>query len=251
MNEAHVSTTALSDMHGAAARSSGWTAGRIAALVIGMLLALLALVLLGAGGTGVWADRTQRDAGYVTTSVHDFSTSGAAIVTERTELGSAGVGWLYSPGLLGKVRIRAIPSASAKPLFVGIGPSAHVDSYLGRVRHTVVSDFWTDKVEQVAGRTAVAAPAKQGFWAASDAGRGARTLVWKPRDGSWTVVVMNADGRPGLYVGTELGARFPVVLWVSLGVLAAGAFFLAGGTLLIAGALRGRREGGAGETAQG
>jgi hypothetical protein len=248
MNEAHASTTALPESRHAT-RTSGWSARRLAALAIGSLLILLALVLLGAGATGVWADRTQRDAGYVTTGVHDFSTRGAAIVTEPTELGSAGVGWLYAPVLLGRLRIRATPTGAAKALFVGIGPAADVDRYLGRAQRTVVTDFWTDEVEQVAGSTTVAAPAKQAFWVASDTGRGARTVVWKPRNGSWTVVVMSADGRPGLDVGTELGARLPAVLWIALGVLAAGAFFLAGGALLIAGALRGRRRGGAGETA--
>jgi hypothetical protein len=64
--------------------------------VIGGLLVLLSLALLGTGGTALWADRTQRDAGYVTTDVHQFSTSGSALMTEPTDLGSAGVGWLYS-----------------------------------------------------------------------------------------------------------------------------------------------------------
>ena len=52
---------------------------------------------------------------------------------------------------------------------------------------------------------------------------------------------MNADGRPGIDVGADLGARMPAVLWIALGVLLAGAVFLAGGGLLIAGAIRGRR----------
>ena len=60
------------------ARPSGWTPGRITALVIGALLVLVSIGLLGVGGTGLWADLTQRDpAGYVTTDVHAFSTSGS------------------------------------------------------------------------------------------------------------------------------------------------------------------------------
>src|SRR6476469_2336324 len=94
----------------AAARSSGWAGHSIAALVIGALLGLIALALLGAGGTAVWADLTQRDAGYVTSGGHEFSTAGSALAPERTQLGSSGVGWLYSPGLLGKVRIRVTPT---------------------------------------------------------------------------------------------------------------------------------------------
>ena len=80
MNESQVTQTALPEAtpprSEAVSRASGWTAGRITAIVIGTLLVLLSLALLGAGGTALWADRTQRDGGYVTTDVHEFSTSG-------------------------------------------------------------------------------------------------------------------------------------------------------------------------------
>src|SRR5262245_15796108 len=103
-----------------------WNAGRVAALAIGTVLALLALVLLGAGGTALWADRTQRDDGYVISGGHEFSTSGSALVTRETELGATGVGWLYGPGLLGKVRIRVTPRHQGSSVFVGIGRSDDV-----------------------------------------------------------------------------------------------------------------------------
>jgi hypothetical protein len=226
----------------AAARPSRWTGGRIAALVIGALLVLLSLVLLGGGGTALWADRTQRDAGYVTTDVHEFSTSGSALATVSTELGSAGVGWLYSPGLMDKVRIRVTPTSSDGPLFVGIGPSTDVDRYLAGVSHTVISEFWGDKTEAVNGGTPPFPPGAQNFWVASATGSGPQTLVWDPANGSWTVVVMNAEGRPGIDLRADLGARMPALLWIAVGVLAGGAIFMAGGALLIAGAIRGRRS---------
>ena len=224
-----------------ATRGSRWTAGRITALVIGVVLVLLALPLLGGGGTALWADLTQREGGYATTDVHEFSTSGSALATVSTELGSAGVGWLYAPGLLDKVRIRVTPASAGPPLFVGIGPTAEVDRYLTGVDHTVITEFWEDEVETVAGGTPQSAPGAQDFWVASSTGSGPRTLEWDPTDGSWTVVVMNADGRPGIDMGADLGARMPAVLWIALGVLIAGAVFLAGGGLLIAGAIRARR----------
>jgi len=225
----------------AAVRPSGWTGGRITALAIGALLVLVSLVLLGGGGTVLWADRTQRDAGYVTTDVHEFSTAGSALATDRTDLGSGGTGWLYAPGLLGKVRIRVTAADSGPPLFVGIGPSAGVDRYLAGVSHTVISDFWTSKVEAESGGAPASAPGTQDFWVASSSGPGDRTLTWDPANGSWTVVVMNADGRPGIDVRADLGARIPSLLWIALGVLIAGAVFATGGALLIAGALRRRR----------
>jgi len=222
-------------------RPSRWTAGPVTALVIGTLLVLFSLALLGAGGTAMWADRTQRDGGYVTTDVHTFSTSGSALATVSTELGSAGFGWLYSPGLLDEVRIRVTPTSSGPPLFVGIGRSTDVERYLAGVGHTVITEFWGDKTENVAGGAPRSAPGTQNFWVASDTGRGTRTVAWEPKDGSWTVVVMNEHAQPGIDVVADLGARMPAVTWIAVGVLAAGGLFLAGGALLIAGAIRGRR----------
>lgn len=240
-----MNTTGLSGAPGVedrgADRPSRWTPGRVTALVVGTLLVLFALALLGGGGTALWADRTQRDGGYVTSDVHTFSTSGSALATESTELGSAGIGWLYAPGMLDEVRIRVTPTSPGPPLFVGIGRSTDVERYLAGVGHTVITEFWGDETRNVAGGTPRSAPGTQNFWAASDTGRGTRTLVWEPKDGSWTVVVMNADARPGIDVGADLGARLPAVLWIALGVLAAGGLFLAGGVLLITGAIRGSR----------
>ena len=244
VNESHVSAPALHEGDAATSRSatrrSDWTTGRIAALVIGSLFVLLSVVLLGASGTALWADRTQRDGGFVTTDVHEFSTSGSALATERTELGSAGVGWLYSPGLLGEIRIRVTPSTGTKPLFVGIGPSADIDRYLAGVGHTVISDYWDETLDTVDGGTAGSTPAGQDFWVASATGTETQAVTWDPADGTWTVVVMNADGRPGIDVTADLGARLPAVLWIAVGGLAVGAVLLAGGVLLIAGAIRRR-----------
>jgi hypothetical protein len=214
------------------ARRSPWSAGRTTALVIGVLLVLVSLGFLGGGGTALWADRTQRDGGYVTTNVHQFSTTGSALVTEPTNLGSAGTGWLYAPGLLGNIRIRVTPQSPNGPLFVGIGPTSAVDHYMAGVGHTVISDFQGDKIESVSGSTAPAAPGTQHFWVASTTGNGQQTLGWKPVDGTWSVVVMNSNGQAGVHVGADLGARIPALPWIAVGLLVAGAVFLAGGALL-------------------
>jgi hypothetical protein len=160
------------------------------------------------------------------------------LATERIDLGSAGTGWLYSPALLGKVRIRVTPVRPGAVLFVGIGPSADVDRYLARVRHTLISDFWTSRVQAIGGGTAGSAPGTQGFWAASATGPGAQTLRWDPASGSWTVVVMNAGGRPGIHVRADLGAAMAALPWIAAGLLTAGAVVGAGGALLIAAAIR-------------
>ena len=252
MNERQVLSTAVSEGDSATlqelpqskggARASTWTAGTIAALVIGGLLCLVSLGLFASGGTAMWYDRTQREGGYVTTDVHEFSTPGSALATVPTDLGSAGTGWLYSPSVLGKVRIRVTPATSGSALFVGIGRSDDVDRYLAGVNHTVIDEFWGEEDHTVSGSAAASPPGAQDFWVASATGPGAQTLVWDPTGGSWSVVVMNADGRPGIDVGGDLGARIPALPWIAFGLLAAGAVFLAGGGLLIAGALWRRRS---------
>jgi hypothetical protein len=52
---------------------------------------------------------------------------------------------------------------------------------------------------------------------------------------------MNAAGRPGISVRADLGATYPDLLPIAVGLLAAGAVFGAGAALLIAGAIRRRR----------
>jgi hypothetical protein len=160
------------------------------------------------------------------------------LATEPADLDSPGVGWLYSQVLLGEVRIRVTPASTSSALFVGIGPADDVDRYLAGVSHTVISDFWTNRVEAIGGGTPGSAPGAQDFWAASATGPGAQTLTWDPANGSWTVVVMNADGRPGVDVRADLGATYPALLGIAIGVLVVGAAFLVGGVLLIAGAIR-------------
>ena len=227
-----------------AVRPPRWTAGRITALVIGSLLVLASVGLLGGGAVALWADHTQRDAaGYVTTDVHAFSTSGSALATEPAELDSPGVGWLYSSVLLGNVRIRVTPANADSALFVGIGPADEIDRYLAGVSHTVISDFWTDRVEAIGGGTPGSTPGAQDFWVDSATGLGAQTLTWDPANGSWSVVVMNADGRPGVDVRADLGATYPVLRGIAIGVLVIGALFLVGGGFLIAGAIRRSRAG--------
>jgi hypothetical protein len=206
--------------------------------VIGSLLALISLGLLGGAGTAFWADWTQRDGGYVTTGVHQFSTAGSALATEPTDLGRAGVGWFYPPGLLGDVRIRVRPASPGARLFVGIGPAAAVDRYLAGVDHTVITDFWGSTVDTVNGGSAASPPGSQGFWVASDTGAGTRSVEWTPTGGSWSVVIMNADARPGVAVSGDLGARIPSLLWIAIGLLIVGAVFATAAAFQIVGAVR-------------
>jgi hypothetical protein len=215
-----------------------WTAGRITALVAGTILVLTSIGLLGAGATGWWA-LTQRDAaGYITTGEHAFSSEGSALVTIPAELDSPGVGWFYSAVALGDVRIRVTPPNDGPPVFVGIGPSDDVARYVAGVSHTVISDFWSEATRDVPGDAPAAPPAGESFWAASATGSGRQTITWKAANGSWSVVVMNADGGPGLAVRADLAATLPALPLIAVGSRVLGLLVLLLGGLLIIGAIR-------------
>jgi hypothetical protein len=70
-------------------------------------------------------------------------------------------------------------------------------------------------------------------WAASTAGTGEQSLLWKPRDGDWSIVLMNVDASPGVALSGDLGAEFPPLPWIAWGLLIAGAIFAVFGGWLI------------------
>jgi hypothetical protein len=60
-----------------------------------------------------------------------------------------------------------------------------------------------------------------------------------PAAGSYRIVVMNANGSAGIHTELAVGARFPHLLGIGLGVLGAGVLLLvAGGAGLYAGVRR-------------
>ena len=120
------------------------------------------------------------------------------------------------------------------PWAIGGEPTSG-NAFLG---HTVITDFWSESVQPVGGAATASAPASRDFWAASDSGAGPRTLTWDPTGGSWSVVVMNDNGQPGVDVSADLGATLPPLVWISVGFLLFGLVLLSGGVLLVVGAIR-------------
>jgi hypothetical protein len=62
-------------------------------------------------------------------------------------------------------------------------------------------------------------------------------FTWDVREGTWTAVVMNADGSAGVSVETTAGARLPSLGWIAAVVMGVGVVFLLGGVGLVAGAV--------------
>ena len=225
----------------APAPRSRWTAGRVVMLVLGSLLALIALAAIATGGYGLWLHTTQRSDGYVMTSSERFATGEYALATRTLHLSSDVPSFLYGRDWLGDVRIRGESDNPARPLFIGIGRKADVDRYLAGVAHTEVTDVDSNVFGSSYRPTYVARPggappgppARERFWVAQASGPGTQALTWSVKAGRWSVVVMRPDASRGVSADLAAGAKFPALLWVSITLLGVGLLLLAGGAALI------------------
>src|SRR5690606_14569038 len=116
-------------------------------------------------------------------------------------------GWVADR--LGEVRVRADSATSG--VFIGIGPEADVEAYLDGVAHDQVTDLdyrpFDVDYRRAPGEQAPAPPGDQTFWVAQASGPGTQTLEWEAESGRWAVVLMNADGSPGVQSAVEMGGR--------------------------------------------
>src|SRR6188472_1472128 len=94
------------------------SAGRVILIALGGIGVLFGLALLAGGGFLLWADRTQRDDGYLTTPTERFATTTYALTRTRLEIDTHGAGWLLNDSWFGKIRIRG-ESRPGKTLFIG------------------------------------------------------------------------------------------------------------------------------------
>ena len=216
---------------------TNWTVGRILLVILGSIVALLAVGILVAGGTLLWADRTQREDGYLTTPTERLETESYAITSESIDLFETDTSgdWVLTEGVLGDIRITA--EGAGKDIFVGIGPTDEVASYLDGVERAEVRDVDFDpfrvRYRIFAGAEPSGPPGEQAFWAASASGSGEQVATWDTESGDWTILLMNADGSDGVAADVSIGAEANFLPWLAIGLLVAGLLGLAVGVLLI------------------
>ncbi|HET8616850.1 MAG TPA: DUF4389 domain-containing protein, partial [Actinomycetales bacterium] len=232
----------------------GWSGGRVVSVVLGAVLVLTSLGLLTGGVATLFVNGTMRDGGYVTSLNRDVSSSGYAVVVDDVVLEAPGPNSGLPARLIGDVRVR-VHGAGSVPVFVGIARSTDVNAYLGTVQRDLLQHMngqvdhddmmggtwgpgwshrngWGPMFTQQ-GTEPSGPPTAQQFWSEQASGAGDQSVVWTPREGSWALVVMNADGSQRVNASVDVGATVPWLPWLGGGLLILGAVVAVAGALLI------------------
>ena len=230
--------SAVPEVESRAATGSG--GGRIVLGVIGALLTLIGFGLLAGGGTVLWANASQRDGGgFFTSSRSAFASPGFAVTSERLRLVNGLPDRLSSPGDIVTFTTQG-GSSNGKPLFIGVAPVADVTAYLSGVAHDEVvnvhMDGWKGPLSKdyrsSPGGPPAGPPAAQPFWTAKTTGTNV-SLTWPASEGTWSIVVMNADASAGVAANLSLGVKVNFLGWVALGLLTAGSILLLAGVAMM------------------
>ncbi len=214
---------------------------RIALVVTGSLASLFALGLLAIGGTRSLGDSQKDSDGYLSTDTHQFEAGTRALATENLDVDLGDADWVARSRRSRQGRVQ-VESRDDKPVFVGIARTSDVDNYLAGVSHTTVTDVDTSPFDadydDHAGDRRPVAPADSHIWAASEQGSGKQTLHWEIEDGDYSVVVMNADGSPGVDADVSTGANVPFLDEIGWSALGSGGFVLVFGIALLVTGIR-------------
>lgn len=215
--------------------------GRVARIVLGVVLALLGLGLL-VGGIGLGAALAfgTDDDGFFTFGPQPFSTDTHALVSGDVDLGTD-----PEPGdwATAEVRVRA-EAPGGQPVFVGVGRADDVAAALDGVDHEVVVDVsvspFDPRYRRIRGDAVPAPPATWDGWAATASGPGEVELEWEAESGEWALVVMRPDGTAGVSADVAIGVRVERLGTIAVAIGVIGAVLVALGVALALPAVRRR-----------
>jgi hypothetical protein len=206
-------------------------------LIVGIIVVVIAIGLIVAGGGVLWANgAVTDDEGYLTTKTIRIDKNSHAVVSEPTDI-EVGSWWVWDWGDLATFKIEGSNDDSSKNIFMGVADESDLNSYLRDVNYDEVIDFDInpDRLDyrNRPGSAQPAAPTTQDFWLESVNGPGTQTLEWEFQAGTWSLVLMNEDGSAGVDLSVVLGVKIPWLFGTGVGLLIGGIVALLLGTFMI------------------
>jgi hypothetical protein len=216
---------------------AGWSAARVASMLVGAALALCSLALIATGGYLLSA--ANADGGWLDLGHANFATDGYAVTTEPVDWSQQA----YVLGNVDRVRIRVTPTDANRPMFVGMARTDEVERYLHNVQHVTAHAAANYHVTYTTyqGQAPLTPPAHAVPWTAQATGTGAQTLefVAQQQPGDQVVVVMNADGSGTVSGSAASMVTQPSLTWIGSSLLSGGIIIGVGAVLLV---IRGARR---------
>ena len=214
-------------------------------LVFGILISIAGMGVLAAGILAASANQFRDSEGYFAAPTETFTTQSYALTSPRRRDPTASG---YAKSAV-RSRHRTFERHSAdSDIFIGIAPKADIDHYLDDVKRTEISSirYFPFEVEyrDIPGSHAPAAPrgrSPSGRSPLPDPARKRSSGAVAP--GEWGVVVMNADGTPGVTADLQAAVRSDLISPIATSLIIIGAvLLLIGLPMLIVGAvILGRR----------
>jgi len=224
-------------------------AGKIVLLVFGVIVLLISLVPLLAGGGLMWAEKALRDSeGFYTTPAIQLEKDSHAIVTEPANIDLRGdQDWLWKTRIFGArcdpkdfltLKIEGSSSDPSKQVFLGVAEVSDLKAYLNDVEYDEITDFRIRRPSldytNHPGTLTPEDPTNQVFWTVSAHGEGTQTLEWGIEEGTYSFVLMNEDGSRGLDLAASVGVKVPAIVGgIGIGLLVVGIVLLVVAILMI------------------
>lgn len=210
--------------------------GRIVALVVGIVLLLIAIPMIAGGIAVLVASVTEDNDGFFEAELDPLDTSTVGFTAKVGDVSDSTDAPQWALDRLDvDFRVRVTTADAENDVFVGLGNSDDVRRYLDGVAHAEITDIEDSaaQLSTVGGGDEVAPPAEQGFWIQSAAGPGTQGIDWELQADDQTLVVMNADGSPGVRVDSTVGVKIGALVPLAITVLVIGSLLLIVALILI------------------
>jgi len=223
------------------------SAGRIVLLVFGVIILLISIGLLFAGGTLMWVDKAHIDSeGFIGSNTINIERDSSAVVTGPIDIDEVAMEVLDWMGVVTDFRVEGSSNDLSKGIFIGVADESDVDAYLSNVAYDEITfmDFgWQLSIDEVTykrhpGSSTPVPPTSQTFWTESAHGVGTQTMEWETEVGRHSIVLMNDDGSAGVDLSIIFKVKVPSIFGLSLGLVIGGVIVLVIGGLMVYFAVR-------------